>query len=192
MNREVQPRTTYGSGSEKGGPQSFIVPVRDESDVGSARRMAARVAEACGMSSTEAGALALITTEAATNIAKHARDGQILFRDMRPSGRSFVEMIAVDKGNGIADMGRALADGFSTGGTPGKGLGALSRMSEEFDIWSTPGSGAAIVARVPIRNGASSSRSNFAVICVPIPGETACGDGWLIVNEPRRTKITNV
>jgi anti-sigma regulatory factor (Ser/Thr protein kinase) len=192
MSRELLSRTTYGSGSQKGGPQSFVVPVRDESDVGSARRMAARVAESCGMSESDAGALALITTEAATNIAKHARDGQILFRDMRPSGRAFVEMIAVDRGNGIADMSRALSDGFSTGGTAGKGLGAVSRMSEEFDIWSAAGTGTVLVARVPIKNGADSQRNNFAVICVPIAGETACGDAWLIVKEPRRTMIVLV
>jgi hypothetical protein len=77
-------------------------------------------------------------------------------------------------------MTRALSDGYSTGGTPGHGLGAIKRMSGEFDLWSAPSLGTVLVARVPVSKGQSESQSESGVVCTAITGETVCGDAWLI------------
>lgn len=46
-----------------------------------------------------------------------------------------------DQGPGIADVERALTDGYSTGTGMGLGLGGTRRLVDEFDIASTPGVG---------------------------------------------------
>jgi hypothetical protein len=76
-----------------------------------------------------------------------------------------------------------MRDGFSSGGTPGTGLGAVRRLAEEFDIHSQPGKGTAIVARVSTAartRVAADRRLRFAVYCVPAPGESECGDIWRV------------
>ena len=165
----------------RGGPQSVVVKVEHESDIGGARRAAARIAEEAGISETDAGALALVVTEAATNISRYGRNGLIILRFDDSANNPLIEMVAVDKGPGIADLARALSDGFSTGGTPGKGLGAIKRMSHQFDIWSDPGAGTTIVARFHRggRNGAS-VQHRTGIVCTAITGETACGDAWIV------------
>src|SRR5687768_14024390 len=81
-----------------GGPQSLVVRVGDETSIGSARRAAVRLAIDAGMSESDAGTMALIVTEAATNIARYGREGAIILSDLRPRGRPMLELIAIDKG----------------------------------------------------------------------------------------------
>jgi serine/threonine-protein kinase RsbT len=50
-----------------------------------------------------------------------------------------------DQGPGIADIDRALQDGFTTAGGLGLGLGGAKRLSSEFEIESRPGAGTKIV-----------------------------------------------
>jgi len=140
------------------------------------------------MSESDAGSVALAVTEAATNIARYGREGMIILRNAASTDMPVVEMIAVDNGPGIRDVGRAIADGFSTGGTSGEGLGAINRMASEFDIWSEPGCGTAIVARF----GTSQKKTPLAtmtigVVCTALAGEAACGDAWLV--EPIDTGV---
>ncbi len=47
----------------------------------------------------------------------------------------------IDQGPGIADVARALTDGFTTGNGLGLGLSGARRLSDEFDIQSAPGHG---------------------------------------------------
>ncbi|HVF39292.1 MAG TPA: ATP-binding protein, partial [Gemmatimonadaceae bacterium] len=110
-----------------GRTNTTVVRIDDESDVGAARRTAGRLGNAAGLNESELGLLAIAVTEAATNIARHGGEGMIFFRLSDVADDAGVEMIAVDKGPGIRDIGRALTDGYSTRGTPGNGLGAISR-----------------------------------------------------------------
>jgi hypothetical protein len=86
--------------------------------------------------------------------------------------------LAVDAGPGIASIERCLRDGYSSGGTAGNGLGAVRRLAHDFDIASQPGKGTVVLAR--IRNAAGGQRVALpvAAVCLPMPGERACGDGW--------------
>ncbi|HWW74341.1 MAG TPA: SpoIIE family protein phosphatase, partial [Pyrinomonadaceae bacterium] len=47
------------------------------------------------------------------------------------------ELFYFDKGPGIHDLERALRDGVSSGGSLGTGFGAMRRLLDEFDIYST-------------------------------------------------------
>ena len=52
------------------------------------------------------------------------------------NGREGIEVVASDDGPGIADLERALQDGYTTGGGLGLGLPGARRLVDEFDIQS--------------------------------------------------------
>ncbi len=150
--------------------------IGDASGVAFARRGAAEAARLAGLNPTDAGRLAIVLTEAATNILKHAGHGELLVRALERG----VELIALDRGPGMADVGAALSDGHSTAGTPGTGLGAIQRLSDQLALWSQPGHGT--VLRVLVQQSgaprATQSTPEIGGVCVPYPGEEVCGDGW--------------
>ena len=149
--------------------------IREESQVGQARRRAHTMAVNAGLDEDEANKASIIASEAATNLVKHGSGGEVLLRELR----SGIEVIAIDKGRGMADVSRCLSDGYSTSGTAGTGLGAIRRLSSVFDIYSRPSGGTAVVSR--IQNGAPQKVSaEVGVICRPKIGETLCGDAWAV------------
>src|SRR3954462_5330081 len=96
---------------------------------GEGRRAAARPAEAAGLGETRRGEVAIIATELANNLARYGRDGRMLLQTSPTAAGPAVEIIALDAGPGMEDVRRCMEDGFSTGGTPGTGLGAVRRLS---------------------------------------------------------------
>lgn len=160
----------------------------DPSRVGEARRHAAQLAHDCGLDDVEAGRLALVVTELGTNLVRHAQGGR-LWLSARPA-RGEVEVVAVDDGPGIHDLDRCLGDGYSTGGTPGTGLGAVRRLAGEFDIHSSVPDGTVIVARV--RSAAqpqSQAATCVGAVSLAAPGERVCGDGWAFGLEDARASV---
>jgi anti-sigma regulatory factor (Ser/Thr protein kinase) len=125
-----------------------------------------------GLSENQASETAIIASEVATNLAKHGSGGEVLLRELI----SGVEVVAVDKGRGMSDVSRCLSDGYSTSGTAGTGLGAIRRLASEFDIYSQPNGGTAIVARLCEKP--RSAKFAVGVVCRPKAGESLCGDGW--------------
>jgi anti-sigma regulatory factor (Ser/Thr protein kinase) len=151
----------------------------DASRVGEARRHAAQLAATCGFDEVEAGRVALIVTELGTNLVRHAQSGRLLITG-RPA-RGEVEVIAIDEGPGIPDIDRSMDDGFSTGSTPGTGLGAVRRLATHFDVHSSVPHGTVMVARVRSSRAPTppdKGRFEVGAISVPAPGEHVCGDGW--------------
>src|SRR6202451_3612433 len=103
----------------------MIIPVNESSQTGETRRKALEYAEGLELGETRCGAVALAATEMATNVVKHAGQGNMLIQKVRENGSSGLRLISVDKGPGIADMSTALQDGHSTAGSMGAGLGAI-------------------------------------------------------------------
>src|SRR5690348_6462690 len=127
---------------------STVVIVDEQTQIGGARRSAVEIGHANGLSADAIGRLAIVVTEAATNITRHAGHGRMVFRALEHESNAAVEVLALDKGPGIADVRRAMRDGYSTSGTAGLGLGSMQRLSELFALYSQPESGTALVARV--------------------------------------------
>lgn len=162
----------------------FAVAIDDSSQIGEARRSATAIALSTGLNDVEAGRVALIATEAATNISKHATRGEIILRSVVGNGICAVDIIAIDAGPGIRDVDRALSDGYSTAGTSGHGLGAMARLATGFDIFTALGQGTVLCARIESdTNSATRTRPAFEVGVVRVPkrGEDECGDDWGIV-----------
>jgi anti-sigma regulatory factor (Ser/Thr protein kinase) len=161
--------------------RSTQVVIRDASHAGELRRRASELARSLKLNETQAGRIGIVATELATNIVKHAREGQILMRELRAGGATGLELLAVDKGPGMADVSRCLEDGYSTAGSPGTGLGAIARLSNVFDIYAQAGAGAAVLAQVWQQEDFTPAELvDLGAVCVPAPYETACGDNWAI------------
>jgi anti-sigma regulatory factor (Ser/Thr protein kinase) len=155
--------------------------VTESSQVGEARRRASDLAESTGFDAPGAARVALVASELASNLAKHAREGELLVRPVGRAGVSGLELLAVDRGPGMADVDRCLRDGYSTAGSPGTGLGAVGRMAESLDIFSTPWGGTVLVARLwsgPFPVGGAAETFAVGAVCVPKLGEAECGDAW--------------
>ena len=115
------------------------------------------------------GQLAIIVTEAAANIAAHAGRGELLLVPWRFQENAGIDVLALDNGKGIADVGRSLEDGYSTAGTAGQGLGAMSRLAAALQIYSSSGGGTALLARI-VRESptADQSSSDYALGAVSL------------------------
>jgi anti-sigma regulatory factor (Ser/Thr protein kinase) len=159
----------------------MLIEVSELSQAGEARRKVAAYADDLKMGESRLGEIALVTTELATNLAKHAKQGYIVAQRVGQTEKPGLRVMGVDKGPGIADIPRALADGHSTAGSMGTGLGAIRRLSDRFEIYSLPGSGTVISVEFwqGPANPASRHRSlEIAALSEPIRGEEECGDGW--------------
>jgi anti-sigma regulatory factor (Ser/Thr protein kinase) len=157
----------------------MIAVVKDISQVGEARRSATELARRAGGDDKLVGRVALIVTEMATNLVKHAGEGEIVMDRFDDSDGQGLEILSLDRGRGIADWQRAMTDGFSTAGSPGNGLGAMSRQSDRFAVFSRPGLGTAIMARIVLQPaGAARRKTDLGAVVMTYPGEDICGDGW--------------
>jgi|ERR1700731_3301517 len=157
---------------------SQTVPLSDFSSTAEARRAGARMALSLGLNETKSGEMAIVITEAARNAVVYGGGGQLVLSGIKSKNETRLEILALDRGPGIADLSRALQDGYSTGGTPGTGLGAIKRMADVFDVFSNA-KGTAVFARIEQpENDQRSSKSSieFAGLRMPIAGERACGD----------------
>ncbi|MGC1303337.1 MAG: ATP-binding protein, partial [Caulobacteraceae bacterium] len=116
----------------------LAIPVQETSRVAEVRRRAGVLGAGMGFSETDAGRVSLVASELATNLVRHAGHGEMLLDALEDAAGPYVQLIALDRAAGIADLNRALEDGYSTAGTAGTGLGAVGRTASRFDAWSHP------------------------------------------------------
>lgn len=157
----------------------MFLQVADRSRVAEVRRLAVKAALAQGLDDQRGGRVALVATELATNLVKHANGGEIVIGAFDDDDGKGLELLALDKGRGIADLNKALSDGHSTSGTAGTGLGAIRRNADAFAISSAVGRGTAVMARLRRdRKGPAHGGYLICGLSAPYPGESVCGDGW--------------
>ncbi|HEX2778624.1 MAG TPA: ATP-binding protein [Gemmatimonadaceae bacterium] len=159
--------------------RAVCLTVVEETQVGAARRRAAALADAFEFDEVRAGKLGVIVTEAATNLVQHATGGTLILQPI-PGERAGLDVVAVDRGPGMADPARCLQDGYSTAGTRGQGLGAIRRQADEFDIDSKVGVGSVVVARIwrDARQQPTDTAVRIGGVCTPILDEEHVGDAW--------------
>lgn len=157
------------------------IDVHETSQVAEARRAAVTLAQAIGFDDGDAGRVAIVATELATNLIKHGGGGALLVGSYDDETGGGVECLALDRGRGMADVASCLRDGHSTSGSPGTGLGAVLRGAQVTDVYSVPDSGTAILARLtPGRAGPAAAEAlpAYGAVNVAMAGEEACGDSW--------------
>lgn len=162
--------------------QQISVQIAENTHVSEARRTSNRLAHDLQFDSVAQGRVAIVVTELARNVLLHGTGGEVILQPgSEANGDVWIDVVALDKGPGIADISRALNDGYSSAGTSGTGFGAVSRLSSIFDVYSKPQEGAAVLARVVSgkpRPMTSESQLSTGSVCVPVAGETRCGDAW--------------
>jgi anti-sigma regulatory factor (Ser/Thr protein kinase) len=158
------------------------IEVRDQSQVAEARRAAVATAQAQGFDEEDAGRVAIVASELATNLLKHGGGGELLIGSHDDAtGSGGVELLALDKGPGMADVGASSRDGHSTAGSAGNGLGAIRRGSHFSDVYSQPGVGTAVLARLEIglpSEDVELPMAEHGAVSVAMRGEEVCGDAW--------------
>lgn len=158
------------------GSLTQVLDIDDISQVGHARRTAQRLAEQHGFDEREAGRVALVATELASNLLKHAGRGEMHLQVLaRPAGGFGIELLAIDRAQGF-DLQACMTDGFSTGGTQGIGLGAISRQAEVFDVYADT-RGAVLLARCYPRSDRAPDL-RYGVSQHSLHNDPACGDVW--------------
>ncbi len=152
--------------------------VEDASAVVACRNAALALADRLQFPAARAGQLALVVTEAASNLHKHAHQGSLWLCVDRDAAMPGIALVTIDAGPGLPDVSAAMRDGHSTAGTLGIGLGAIRRLADFCDMYSVPGHGTALVARFgPERPSAPGGwPARWAGLVRPIAGEAECGD----------------
>lgn len=125
--------------------------------------------------------IATILCELGTNIVKYADYGRLTVEFNLDKVTPWVKILAQDNGPGIADIGLALKDHYTTGNTLGLGLPGVKRMADDFSITSTPDKGTTIVAIKGLGGRFKSSEKSFrglAGSAYPKAFETTGAEAW--------------
>lgn len=175
---------------------SALYPVKDQLEISTVVLQAVAMGRAHGLDASVVERLGVVATEMATNIARHAGSGQIILRPVGEPGTGCVEILALDKGPGVANISRAMRDGDSPSGEAQRygGFGGIRKLAELFDIYSYPGRGTAVLAHVGAPAGHDSTcgcsedvmHGCVGVVCLPVRGEEECGDAWAVDVSPGR------
>ena len=123
-----------------------VLQLRSDSDVVRARQAVRSICADLGYSLVDLTKMVTAASELARNTLIHGRGGTVTIESIEDNSKRGVRMTFEDEGPGIADVARALQDGFTTGNGMGLGLGGSRRLVHEFDIQSTPGTGTRVVA----------------------------------------------
>lgn len=156
--------------------------VADPADVLIVSRRVREIAASGGFPPQGEAELGIVARELATNILRHAGHGFITLR--LEGSRILIE--ARDDGPGLPDGNAAFADGHTTAGGLGYGLGTVNRLMDHVEIASRAGRGTVVTAhrsvrRVsPVAGGRTPSPVEVGVATMPKPGFTENGDGYVV------------
>ncbi|WP_028812863.1 SpoIIE family protein phosphatase [Streptomyces flavidovirens] len=168
------------------------VPIDHYSAVHLAAATTRSLAEQCRLPGAMPDRAAVIASELASNLDKHARDGALYIQPLPLGGG--LEILAVDRGPGMHELHRCLTDGYTTTGTMGAGLGAVTRIATDFTIRTNTGAdtgtvtgtntetGTLACARIALPDRAQAARQEVGLVCLPADRELHCGDACAVVD----------
>lgn len=181
----------------------FSIEIIDEAQVGAARRAVHEYAARLGFTEKELAEIDIVVQELGTNAATYATQNSRLHYTNTLGRATGLELFYWDTGPGIYNIDRAVRDGVSTSGSLGTGLGAIQRLMDQFDLYSTVRTtsrlslqaarrtthGTAVMAR---KWKAGTRQDAFAMKRVgvwsrPHPGEQINGDAYFIMTQGAST-----
>ena len=121
------------------------MPLRTSDDVVRVRQAVRARAVAAGFSLVDQTKIVTAASEIGRNTVDYGGGGTLRIEVVHIERRRGVRLTFADEGPGIADLAMAMKDGYTSGGGLGLGLGGAKRLSNEFDIRSTPGQGTVVM-----------------------------------------------
>ncbi|MCE6991248.1 anti-sigma regulatory factor [Dyadobacter sp. CY323] len=118
--------------------------VQQERDLVVCRNRVKEVAVKIGMGIVNQTKLITATSEIARNMLIYGGGGVMRLEVITRGKQEGIQLVFEDKGPGIADIQKAMQDGFTTGRTLGMGLPGAKRLVNEFTIQSTFGKGTTV------------------------------------------------
>ena len=161
---------------------SYRFAMDDISQVGEARRFALALCNELNFEDVRQGRVGIIVNELGNNLIRYATKSQLIFRKIISQDEVGIEVLSIDSGPGMDDT-ITMQDGFTTGTTPGNGLGAVKRQSDIFDIYSAKEKGTVIMARVFSKYYSEvefAKHLQIGAINFALFSETVSGDSWCV------------
>jgi anti-sigma regulatory factor (Ser/Thr protein kinase) len=168
-----------------------IVALPNRSYQAIARSEIKKLAAGVGFSNKRLAEVELVVAEMTSNLVKHTKDGgQILVKQL-PDEQKGIELICIDNGPGMASAARMMEDGMSSTRTMGHGLGAIRRLSDDFDIYSQVNWGTIVLSRIYLKRNNLPSKNKLQVRAIMLAkdGEQVCGDDYTYVTKGNRLKL---
>ena len=125
--------------------KNATMPVKQGEDVVRVRQVVRAQAVEAGFSLVDQTKLITAASEIARNTVEYGGGGVLKIETLREGARRGIRLTFVDQGPGIADIERAMTDGYTSGSGLGLGLSGAKRLSNEFDIQSAPGKGTQVM-----------------------------------------------
>lgn len=123
------------------------VSLNGSEDIVNVRQAVRARAVELGFSLVDQTKIVTAASEIARNTVIYGGGGWAELELLHTAGRKGLQIVFEDKGPGIADIDKALQDGYTTGSGLGLGLGGAKRLVNEFEISSTPGLGTRVALR---------------------------------------------
>ncbi|MBB3073544.1 serine/threonine-protein kinase RsbT [Streptomyces violarus] len=120
------------------------LPIRSDLDLVWVRQHVRQAAARLGFGLVAQTKLVTAASELARNTLVHGGGGQMEVTHVSSAGAQGLRLAFTDEGPGIADLDRALSDGYTSGGGLGMGLSGSRRLVHDFHIDSTPGDGTTV------------------------------------------------
>jgi serine/threonine-protein kinase RsbT len=117
------------------------VEIRSDADVVMVRQQVRAWAVDVGFGLVDQTKIVTAASELARNAFIYGGGGTVRLEVLNNGSRKGLRLTFQDHGPGIADIELAMKDGYSTGTGLGLGLSGAKRLSNEFDLRSTPGEG---------------------------------------------------
>jgi serine/threonine-protein kinase RsbT len=123
------------------------IAIETEADIVLVRRITREAAQRAGFGPTDVTRLVTACSEMARNIFKYAGKGKMHCLSIEDGSRTGLQLVFQDQGPGIADIGLAMQEGYTTSGGLGMGLPGTRRLVDEFEIRSVVGQGTMITLK---------------------------------------------
>ncbi len=123
------------------------IPIKDEYDIVTARSAGKKIASSTGFGLVDQTRISTAISELARNILRYAETGTVYVRQVTAERGGGIEIVAEDRGPGIANLDLAMTDGHTTGGGLGAGLPGTKRLMDEFEIDTEVGRGTTVTTR---------------------------------------------
>jgi len=172
-------------------PTHLFYAVADRSYSAILKKEIRALATTLGFTKTAIAEIDILVAEIASNLIKHAKNGELLVKVIQGEKSAGLELLAIDHGPGMSEVASMIKDGTSTVGTLGQGLGAITRLSDFFQIYSVPSWGTILLSRKYVKKQPENKKEKVEVRYVNVPkiGESVSGDGIFHYITPDYLKV---